>query len=145
MADMESEPNKALVGFSCFTLPVLAAERHKPHSWATVARSGESAWRTCEELEDEMAYVIVNDFEGGTREQYDATTAVVHPAGGLPPGQTHHYAGPSTNGWVVVAVWESKEIWEKFRDETLLPAFQGGGSVLPGPPKTTEFEVELEL
>ncbi len=31
-----------------------------------------------------MAYVIVNDFEGGTREQYDATTAVVHPAGGLP-------------------------------------------------------------
>ncbi len=29
--------------------------------------------------------------------------------------------------------------------ETLLPAFQGGGSVLPGPPKTTEFEVEVEL
>jgi len=94
---------------------------------------------------DEMAYVIVNDFEGGTREQYDATTAVVHPAGGLPAGQTHHYAGPSTNGWVVVAVWESKGIWEKFRDETLLPAFQGQGSVLPGPPKTTEFEVEVEL
>ncbi len=92
-----------------------------------------------------MAYVIVNDFEGGTREQYDATTAVVHPAGGLPGGQTHHYAGPSTNGWVVVAVWESKGIWEKFRDETLLPAFQGQGSVLPGPPKTTEFEVEIEL
>jgi hypothetical protein len=100
--------------------------------------------RTREELEDEMAYVIVNDFEGGTRERYDATTAVVHPAGGLPAGQTHHYAGPRTNGWVVVAVWESKEIWEKFRDETLLPAFQGGGSVLPGPPKTTEFEVEVE-
>jgi hypothetical protein len=96
-------------------------------------------------MEDGMAYVIVNDFEGGTREQYDATTAVVHPAGGLPPGQTHHYAGPSANGWVVVAVWESKGIWEKFRDETLLPAFQGGGSVLPGPPKTTEFEVEVEL
>lgn len=79
-----------------------------------------------------MAYVIVNDFEGGTREQYDATTAVVHPVGGLPAGQTHHYAGPSTNGWVVIAVWGSKEIWEKFRDETLLPAFQGQGSVLPG-------------
>ncbi len=64
-----------------------------------------------------MAYVIVNDFEGGTKEQYDATTAVVHPPGDLPAGQTHHYAGPSANGWVVVAVWESKEIWEKFRDE----------------------------
>jgi hypothetical protein len=55
-----------------------------------------------------MAYVIVNDFEGGTREQYDATTAVVHPAGGL-------------------------------------PAVQAGQSVLPGPPKTTEVEVEVEL
>ncbi len=92
-----------------------------------------------------MTYVIVNDFEGGTKEQYDATTAVVHPPGGLPAGQTRHYAGPSTNGWVVVAVWESKEIWEKFRDETLLPAVQGQGSVLSGPPKTTEFEVEVEL
>jgi hypothetical protein len=26
-----------------------------------------------------------------------------------------------------------------------LPAFQGGASVLPGPPKTTEFEVGVEL
>lgn len=92
-----------------------------------------------------MAYVIVNEFDGGTREQYDATTAVVHPPSGLPAGQTHHYAGPSAKGWVVVAVWESKEIWEKFRDETLLPAFQGKEGVLPGPPRTTEFDVEVEL
>lgn len=106
---------------------------------------GESARRTCDELEAEMAYVIVNDFEGGTKEQYDATTAVVHPPSGLPTGQTHHYAGPSANGWVVVAVWESKEIWEQFRDDTLLPAVQTGQSVLPGLPKTTEFEVEVEL
>jgi hypothetical protein len=52
---------------------------------------------------------------------------------------------PSANGWVVVAVWESKAIWEKFRDQTLLPAVQAGQSALPGPPKTTEFEVEVEL
>ena len=92
-----------------------------------------------------MAYLIVNDFEGGTREQYDATAAAVHPPGGLPPGQTHHYAGPSANGWVVVAVWDSKETWESFRDGTLLPAFQELESGLPGPPKITEFEVEVEL
>jgi hypothetical protein len=68
---------------------------------------------------------------------------VVRPLGGLPAGQTYHYSGPSANGWVVVAVWESKAIWEKFRDETLLPAVQAGWPVLAGPPKTTEFEVEL--
>jgi hypothetical protein len=87
-----------------------------------------------------MAYVIVNNFDGGTREQYDATVKVVHPPEGLPAGQSHHYAGPSAAGWVVVAVWDSKETWEEFRDQTLLPGLQGlGDSGLPGPPKITEF------
>jgi hypothetical protein len=91
-----------------------------------------------------MAYVIVNDFDGGTREQYDATVNVVHPPGGLPAGQSQHYAGPSATGWVVVAVWDSEEAWETFRDETLLPGLQGlGESGLPGPPKVTEFDVEV--
>jgi hypothetical protein len=91
-----------------------------------------------------MAYVIVNDFDGGTRQQYDAVVEVVHPPDGLPAGQTHHYAGPSPSGWVVVAVWDSKDVWDKFRDETLLPALEKlGDSGLPGPPKITEFEVEV--
>jgi hypothetical protein len=87
-----------------------------------------------------MAYVIVNDFDGGTREQYDATIKVVHPPSGLPAGQTKHYAGPSAAGWVVVAVWDSQEAWDTFRDEILLPGLQGlGDSGLAGPPKITEF------
>jgi hypothetical protein len=91
-----------------------------------------------------MAYVIVNDFDGGTRQQYDAVVEVVHPPDGLPAGQTHHYAGPSPSGWVVVAVWDSKDVWDKFRDETLLPGLEKlGDSGLPGPPKITEFEVEV--
>ena len=91
-----------------------------------------------------MAYVTVNEFEGGTREQYDAAVRVVHPPDGLPPGQTNHYAGPSSTGWVVVAVWDSKESWDTFRDETLLPGLGGlGDSGFRGPPKMTEFEVEV--
>jgi hypothetical protein len=93
-----------------------------------------------------MAYVIVNNFEGGTREQYDAVVAVVHPADGLPAGQGPHYAGPSSTGWVVVAVWDSKESWDNFRNETLLPALSDlGDAGLPGPPKITEFEAEVEI
>ncbi len=92
-----------------------------------------------------MAYVIVNDFEDGTREQYDATVAVVHPPdGSRPAGQSHHYAGPSASGWVVVAVWDSKEIWERYRDETLLPGLEGLDSGFAGPPVSTEFEVEVD-
>ena len=92
-----------------------------------------------------MTYVIVNDFDGGTRAQYDATVSVVHPPEGrLPAGQSQHYAGPSTTGWVVVAVWDSKETWEQFRDETLLPGLQGlGESGFSGPPKSTEFDAEV--
>lgn len=91
-----------------------------------------------------MSYAIVNEFEGGTRAQYDATVKVVHPPEGLPPGQTHHYAGPSPTGWVVVAVWDSKETWDKFRDEVLLPGLGSlGDSGFGGPPKETEFEVEV--
>ena len=91
-----------------------------------------------------MSYAIINEFEGGTKEQYDAAVAVVHPPDGLPPGQTHHYAGPSANGWVVVAVWDSKATWDKFRDEVLLPGLQGlGDSGFPGPPSTVEFEAEV--
>jgi hypothetical protein len=92
-----------------------------------------------------MAYLIVNNFDGGTKAQYDAAVEVVHPPDGLPAGQTHHYAGSSATGWVVVAVWDSKEAWERFRDETLLPGLQGlGDSSFPAPPKITEFEVEVE-
>lgn len=92
-----------------------------------------------------MAYVIVNEYEGGTREQYDATVAVVHPPDGLPAGQSHHYAGPSAGGWVVIAVWDSKEVWERFRDEVLLPGLQSVEGGLPAPPRSAEFDAEIDL
>ena len=42
-----------------------------------------------------MAYAVIHHFPGGTRAQYEAVLAAVHPAGGLPVGQTYHAAGPS--------------------------------------------------
>ena len=74
-----------------------------------------------------MAYGIVHFFAGGTKEQYDASLAAVHPGGvGLPKGQTFHAAGPSAGGWTVMAVHDSKESWERFRDDTLMPKPQAG-------------------
>ena len=70
---------------------------------------------------------------------------MLYPPGGLPAGQTHHYAGPSASGWIVVAVWDSKELWEVFRDETLIPGLRGpslGGLEKPVP--LLQFEVEVE-
>lgn len=92
-------------------------------------------------------YVITNYFKDGTKAQYDATLAAVHPDGGkdLPPGQSYHFAGETGDGFMVVAVWESKAEWEKFRDETLVPTLTSTDGVLPGPPTETHFEVHNEM
>jgi hypothetical protein len=66
----------------------------------------------------------------------------VHPGEGLPEGQIFHAAGPSDGGWTVVAVHDSKETWEQFRDGTLMPQMQAGiEGGLAGPPQETAFEI----
>jgi hypothetical protein len=85
-------------------------------------------------------YGIVHFFAGGTKEQYDASIAAVHPGEGvLPEGQVFHAAGPSAGGWTVMAVHESKESWEKFRDGILMPRMQAGieGGFAAPPEETT--------
>ena len=89
-----------------------------------------------------MAYGIVHQFPGGTQEQYEANLAVVHPGAGLPEGQIFHAAGPSDGGWTIMAVHESRESWERFRDNILMPRLQEGiEGGLPAPPQETAFEV----
>lgn len=89
-----------------------------------------------------MAYGVVHQFPGGTQEQYEASIAAVHPADGLPDGQRFHSAGPSADGWTIVAIHDSQESWENFRDNTLMPRMQqgidGGFTV---PPVETTFPV----
>lgn len=90
-----------------------------------------------------MAYGIVHYFAGGTKEQYEASLAAAHPGKGLlPKGQIFHAAGPSAGGWTIVAIHESKESWEDFRNNILMPKFQqgikGGFTALP---QETGFEV----
>ena len=90
-----------------------------------------------------MAYAIVHHFPGGTKEQYDKVLAAVHPeGGGLPAGQIFHAAGASEGGWTIMAVHDSKESWEQFRDQILMPKMQQGiEGGLVGPPQETTFEV----
>jgi hypothetical protein len=72
-------------------------------------------------------YGVVHFFPGGTQDQYEASIAAVHPGEGLlPEGQIFHAAGASEGGWTVMAVHDSKESWEKFRDGILLPRMQQG-------------------
>ncbi|MGH9007207.1 MAG: hypothetical protein ACRDV6_05765 [Acidimicrobiales bacterium] len=89
-----------------------------------------------------MAYALIHHFPGGTQEQYDASLGAVHPAdGSLPEGQIFHAAGASEGGWTVLAIHDSKESWEAFRDETLQPGLASVEGGFSGPPEETAFEV----
>jgi len=90
-----------------------------------------------------MAYGIVHHFPGGTKQQYEASIAAVHPSReSLPTGQIKHAAGPSAGGWTIVVIYDSKENWERFRDGVLMPKMkQGIKGGFATPPQETGFEV----
>ncbi len=91
-----------------------------------------------------MKYGIVHHFPGGTRAQYDAVLQAVHGAKDrLPEGQLFHAAGQSAGGWTVIAIHDSRESWERFRDTILMPRLnQGIRGGFTGPPQETTFEVQ---
>jgi hypothetical protein len=94
-----------------------------------------------------VAYGLVHQFAGGTKEQYEASIAAVHPSdGSLPDGQIYHVAGPSAGGWTIVAVFDSEESWERFRDTELMPKMsQGIDGGFTAMPQETTFEVHNQV
>jgi len=94
-----------------------------------------------------MPYGIVHHFPGGTKDQYEASIAAVHPAiDRLPDGQIFHAGGASAGGWTIVAIHDCKESWEKFRDGVLMPRMQKGiAGGFTAPPQETAFELHHML
>jgi hypothetical protein len=94
-----------------------------------------------------MAYGVVHQFVGATKEQYEASIAAVHPGEGrLPEGQVFHAAGPSATGWTIVAIHDSQESWERFRDGVLMPQMEKGiEGGFTAPPEETTFEVQNQV
>jgi hypothetical protein len=90
-----------------------------------------------------MAFGIVHHFPGGTKEQYEASIAAVHPGPDeLPDGQIFHAAGQSEGGWTIMAVHESEESWQSFRDNILMPRMQAGiEGGFASPPNETEIDL----
>jgi hypothetical protein len=88
-----------------------------------------------------MPFAVIHTFKGSDPEQYARAQAVVHPAdGSLPDGQLVHFGGMSGDDLIVVAVFDSQELWQAFRDETLLPGLRGGEGMPENPPQELTFQ-----
>jgi hypothetical protein len=79
-----------------------------------------------------MAEGLILEFDLIGREQYEAANAQlgIDPdtgAGDWPTGLVLHAGGAKPGGWVVFEIWESREDQERFMNEPLGRALQGGG------------------
>jgi hypothetical protein len=76
-----------------------------------------------------------------SQEEYDALDAAVGPED--PPGLILHTGSATAGGgFRIIDVWESKAAYEKFEQETLMPAWLGlGGDPPDGPLPREEFDV----
>ncbi len=80
-----------------------------------------------------VVVVVVNP--GGNQEIYENVSAKVLSGGQLPDGCQLHVAGPVDEGWRIIAVWDSPEHLQRFRDEKLLPALRDAGVEGEMPPE----------
>src|SRR3954447_24402785 len=93
------------------------------------ARSDDRLRSVCKATGGEVvAYLLTHFWPCATEEQYRATIAVVHPPDGLPEGQIYHAAGPTEGGFLIAAVWDSKERSDRFVSDTLMASMpvEGG-------------------
>jgi hypothetical protein len=71
-----------------------------------------------------MAIVMTTEIPAST-DMYDAINKEMGlSADNLPKGLIAHYAAPTDNGLLVFDVWESKEDFEAFAAEKLMPAME---------------------
>ena len=80
-----------------------------------------------------MAIMAVFEAPGMTAEQYDRVMKDLEAAGeGNPAERLYHLAASKPDGWLVVDVWESPEVLERFAN-TLMPILQQAGVSPPQP------------
>ena len=87
-----------------------------------------------------MAYLLTHFWPGGTAEQYQTTLAAVTEAAGGKIPENFHAAGPTDGGILIVATYDSKEVCERFVEDTLMPLMPIDGGLV-GPPEQRGAEI----
>jgi heme-degrading monooxygenase HmoA len=78
---------------------------------------------------------------------YDALNQEMGIQNDLPEGLVHHFAAKDGGDMIIFDVWESKEDFERFMNDRLMPAFEkvGGGPPPEGGPEPTFAELHNEF
>jgi hypothetical protein len=87
-----------------------------------------------------MAYLLTHFWPGGTEAEYRATVAAATDAAGGTLPESFHAAGPTDGGFLITAVYESKEACDRFVGETLMPLMPIDGGLV-GPPEERGAEI----
>jgi hypothetical protein len=93
-----------------------------------------------------MAIGVQLDFpEGATLDQYDQVIQKMglRPGGPVPPGALFHWVTKTPHGIRVTDVWQSREAFDKFSEEKIVPITREVG--VPGPPEIQFFDVHNYL
>jgi hypothetical protein len=78
-----------------------------------------------------VSYAFVQDIAASWHDYQRVAAALIEPA---PAGLILHAAGPTDEGFRIIAVWESEPAWQHFRTERLAPAIAYlGGPARPEP------------
>ena len=86
-----------------------------------------------------MAVAIIQDWAEATLNQYDQITPKLDSTSVDGKGTLSHWVAKSDTGIIVVDVWATKEAFQKFADEQLIPTSKEVG--IPNPPTITFYEV----
>lgn len=87
-----------------------------------------------------MAYLLTHFWPGGTEEQYHATLAAVTEAAGGRRPELLHAAGPTEGGFLIAAVYESKETADAFVRDAVMSSMPIEGGLV-GPPQERSAEI----
>jgi len=89
-----------------------------------------------------MAIAVIQEFDGATVAQYDVAVdrmGIVSGGKHSDPGCLFHWVAATDEGLRIVDVWETREQFDKFIDEQVVPnALEVG---FPNPPRNTFYEV----
>jgi len=90
-----------------------------------------------------MAIGMIQEAPNTTAEMYDAINSKLQASENPPEGLIFHSAGPAPKGGLrIFDVWESREAYERFRDERLRPAIsEVAGEQGPEPPPEEIYEL----